>query len=105
MRSPAGIGIAARHIPVLPMTVLRSAFPVSSRQHDLELVQLIPLRIGPLPFRNREQRLQAGTGGNLLWIVHRRIISQLNPSGVYPSLRGISRVSATASVGERYPLI
>jgi len=51
----------ARGVPA-GILLLASSPPVSGSQHDLQLVDLIPLGIGPLPLRNREQRLQTGTG-------------------------------------------
>jgi hypothetical protein len=61
---------------VAPGILLRGALPVSSRELDLELVELIPLGIGPLPLRDRLELLQAGAGGNWrLGFVHRDIIS------------------------------
>jgi hypothetical protein len=53
---------AARARGVPAGILLRPSPPVSGSQHDLQLVDLIPLGIGPLPLRNREQRLQTGTG-------------------------------------------
>lgn len=81
----AGPGLTARVPPaplllsaVLGSALLRCALPVSGSQRDLQLVQLIPLGIGALPLWNRLQRLQAGTGGNRLWIIHGRIIASFD---------------------------
>ena len=86
----AGPGLTAR-VPPAPLllsavlgsallgsALLRCALPVSGSQRDLQLVQLIPLGIGALPLWNRLQRLQAGTGGNRLWIIHGRIIASFD---------------------------
>jgi hypothetical protein len=75
MRPAAGPGVAARLRSVPPGVLLRSALPISGGQLDLELIELIPLGIGPLPLWNRQERLQAGTGGNRLRFIHGRIIS------------------------------
>lgn len=55
---------------------VRRSLPVPRSQHDLELVQLIPLGIGPLSLWNGEQRLQAGARGSWLRFVHGGIISR-----------------------------
>ncbi|MBI1965365.1 MAG: hypothetical protein HYS46_03880 [Betaproteobacteria bacterium] len=60
---------------VSPAALLRSSLPVSGGQRNLQLIQLIPFGIGPLSFWNRPQRLQAGTRGNRLRVVHGRIIA------------------------------
>lgn len=54
---------------------VRRPLPIPRRQHDLELVQLIPLGIGPLPLGNGKKRLQAGARGSRLRFVHGGIIS------------------------------
>ncbi|MBI3045200.1 MAG: hypothetical protein HYY78_20495 [Betaproteobacteria bacterium] len=53
-------GVPARALPrgALP----RSSLAVSGSEHDLELVELVPFGIGPLPLRNGEKLLQAGAG-------------------------------------------
>jgi hypothetical protein len=73
--------MAAGRSAVPPNALLRSALSISGSQHDLELVQLIPLGVGPLPLWNRQQRLQAGTGGNRLRFIHGRIISSFGKMG------------------------
>ncbi len=51
-------------VPLLPLTLsgtrvriassrLGGTFPVPGREHDLQLDQFVPLRIGALPFGNR----------------------------------------------------
>ena len=69
--------------PVLPAVALdiaaawvRRALPIPRSQHDLELVELIPLGIGPLPLGNGKKRLQAGARGRWLRFVHGGIISR-----------------------------
>jgi hypothetical protein len=47
---------------VPPDVLLRRSLSISGSQHDLELIELIPLGIGPLSLRNRQKRLQASTG-------------------------------------------
>lgn len=66
-----------------PHARVRRALAVPGSQHDLELVQLIPFGVGPLPLRNGEQRLQARSGGRWLLFVHTGIISRcvsVNPT-------------------------
>jgi hypothetical protein len=75
MLPAAGSGLAARCGSVPPGILLRSALPIAGGQHDLELIELIPLGIGPLPLWNRQERLQAGTGGNRWRFIHGAIIS------------------------------
>ena len=64
------------------MARIRRTLPVAGRQHDLEFDELIPLSIGALPFRHRQQLLQAAARGNWLWIVHGGIISSFGISGL-----------------------
>jgi hypothetical protein len=79
MRPTAGSGVAARCGSVPPGVLLRGALSISSGQHDLELIELIPLGIGPLPLRNRQKRLQASARGNRLRFIHGGIISSFDP--------------------------
>jgi hypothetical protein len=71
----AGSGLPARCGSVPPGILLRGSLPISAGQLDLELVELIPLGIGPLTFRYRLKLLQAGTGGNRWRFIHGAIIS------------------------------
>jgi hypothetical protein len=71
----AGSGLAAGHGSVPPDILLRGSLPVSAGQLDLELIQLVPLGIGPLALRNRLKLLQAGTRGYRLRFIHGGIIS------------------------------
>ena len=41
---------------------VRRPFAIAGGEHDLQLIDLIPLRIGALSFRDGEQRLQASAG-------------------------------------------
>ena len=50
----AALGIAG--------VLIRRSLPVAGSKHDLELVQLVPLFVGPLPLGNGQERLQAGAG-------------------------------------------
>ena len=59
-------------VPPGTLALLRSSLAVSGSQHDLELVQFIPLSLGPLSVRYGQKRLQAGAGGNRLRFIHRR---------------------------------
>jgi hypothetical protein len=76
MLPAAGPGLpAAGRRSVPPGILLRSTLAISGGQLDLELIELIPLGIGPLPLWNRQERLQAGTGGNRWRFIHGAIIS------------------------------
>lgn len=44
-------------------------------QHDLQFVEFVPLRIGPLPFRDGQKLLLATAGGSWLLFSHGAIIS------------------------------
>jgi hypothetical protein len=68
--SAAGSLLTAGRRSVAPDILLWGALPVSAGQLDLELIELIPLGVGPLPFRNRQERLQASAGGNRLLFIH-----------------------------------
>jgi len=74
----AGSGLTAGCSAVPPNALLRSSLSISGSQHDLELIELIPLGIGPLSVRNRQERLQANTGGNRLRVIHGGIISSFD---------------------------
>ena len=50
-------------------------FTVSWCRADLELVQLIPLFIGAIPFRDGKKFANPATRINRLWIVHTRIMN------------------------------
>lgn len=78
---------AERRGGIPPHVLIRSTLAVSRSEHDLELVQLVPLGIGPLPLRNGEQRLQARAGRSRLLFVHGGIISRLQLTPPSRSLR------------------
>jgi hypothetical protein len=84
----AGSMTAARRGSVPPSVLLQGSLPISGGKHDLELIELIPLRIGPLPLRNRKKRLQPSTGGRRLRIIHCGIISLEPSSGKNRENRG-----------------
>src|SRR5437899_6535828 len=75
----------ARGVP--PGAVLRSVLSIARSELDFKLVELVPLSVGTLPLRYREQRLQALAGGNRLGSVH---------GGIIPSLQGYGRRAAQA---------
>ena len=52
-------GVAALLTGIAPYIGIRRAFPIARREHDLELDDLVPLRVGPLLLGDCEQRLQA----------------------------------------------
>jgi hypothetical protein len=64
----------------------RRSLPVSGCQHDLELIEFIPLLVGTLSVGNCQQFLQTAARvcgfDRLLWIVHKVIISL--SAGVFP---------------------
>ena len=51
------------------------SFPIDGCQRDLELIELVPLGVGPLFFRNRPKLFQANMGGYWLRFIHDGIIS------------------------------
>jgi hypothetical protein len=76
----AGLGMTAgcSAVPTNVLILIRSSLSISGSQHDLELIQLIPLGVGPLSLWNRQKSLQASTGGNRLRFIHGRIISSFD---------------------------
>src|SRR5258706_4159761 len=60
----AGLGIALGDRGVPPGTLPRRLLSIARSELDLELVDLVPLSVGSLPLRYREQLVQALTGGN-----------------------------------------
>jgi hypothetical protein len=95
---------------VPPNALLRGARPISGSQLDLELIELVPLGVGALSVRNRQQLLQANTRGNRLRFVHGRIIASIDegapPAGRrillifphnYPIMRALQRPPALAA--------
>jgi len=75
----AGPGIAGVVRGVPPGALVRSVLSISRSELDFKLVELVPLSVGTLPLRYREQLLQALAGGNRLGPVH---------GGIIPSLQG-----------------
>ena len=55
---PLGLSMTLALALDWPWAVAGSGMPVLCGEHDLELVQLIPFRVGSIPFRYRTQRLQ-----------------------------------------------
>ena len=74
----AGFGMPTGRSAVPPNVLIRSSLSISGSQHDLELIQLIPLGVGPLSLWNRQKSLQAGTGGKRLRFIHGGIISSFD---------------------------
>src|SRR5439155_8904376 len=72
---------------VPPGALLRIVRSIARSELDFKLVELVPLSVGTLPLRYREQLLQALAGGNRLGPVH---------GGIIPSLRGYGRRAAQA---------
>jgi hypothetical protein len=71
---------------VPPEVVILGSLPITGREHDLQLIDLVPLGVGPLPVRDREQRLQAMTRRSRLWFVHGVIISSFDKVGLVMSI-------------------
>src|SRR5260370_39452415 len=85
VRAAAGLGIARGDRGVPPGTLPRSLLSIARSELDLELVDLVPLSVGSLPLRYREQLLQALTGGNSLGgRVH---------GGIIPEVPGVPRAT------------
>jgi hypothetical protein len=78
-RLPAALPRLAALLGGIPAGVLIGRpLPVAGSEHDLELVQLVPLLVGSLALGNGQERLQAGTGGIIrLLFIHGGIISLL----------------------------
>src|SRR5256885_4137527 len=74
----AGPGVAGIVGSVPPGALVRIILPIARRELDFKLVELVPLSVGALPLRYREQLLKALAGGNRLGLVH---------GGIIPSLR------------------
>src|SRR5712671_5201740 len=62
----AGLGIARGDRGVPSGTLPRRLLSIARSEFDFKLVDLVPLSVGSLPLRYREQLLQALTGGNRL---------------------------------------
>jgi hypothetical protein len=73
----AGPGIAGGGRGVPPGAVLRILLAITRSELDFKLVELVPLSVGTLPLRYREQLLKALPGGNRLGPVHGGIIPSL----------------------------
>src|SRR5229473_2518194 len=89
----AGLGIARGDRGVPPGTLARRLLSIAQSELDLKLVDLVPLSVGSLPLRYREQLLQALTGRNRLrGRVHSGIIPDVPevraPSGAARRRRG-----------------
>src|SRR6267378_5090834 len=85
----AGPGIAGV-VGRVPPALVRSVLSIARSELDFELVQLVPLGVGALPLRYREQLLKALAGGNRLGPVH---------GGIIPSLRKTPRRACRAPSG------
>jgi hypothetical protein len=75
---------AARHGPGVADIRIRPALAVARVEHDLELVQLVPLGVGTLAFGNRLQLLQARAWRNWFGVAHIAIISFFSRPLRYP---------------------
>lgn len=70
-------GMTCRRGPGSSNALLRVAsFTITGSEHDLELIELIPLGVGALPVGDRQKFLQALTGGGRLRFVHSGIITR-----------------------------
>ena len=64
---------------VPPGALVRSLLPIARSELDFKLIDLVPLGLGSLPLRYREQFLQALARGNgLLRCVHGAIIADVH---------------------------
>ncbi|TMH39568.1 MAG: hypothetical protein E6H56_11680 [Betaproteobacteria bacterium] len=71
----------------VPPALLRSVLSISRSELDFKLIELVPLSVGTLPLRYREQLLEALAGGNRLGPVHGRhypIVAKNVPGGIKP---------------------
>src|SRR3989442_914905 len=75
VRVAAGPGVPRGRGSVPPGALLRCVLSIARSELDFKLIELVPLGFGSLPLRDREQFLQALTGGNgLLRGIHGGII-------------------------------
>src|SRR3972149_1221427 len=82
----------------VPPGVLVRRFPsVSRRQHDLEFIEFIPLGIGPLSVRDRQEGLQALSRGNRSGFVHGETISLFDKAGL-DEFRGTRRARRSPDI-------
>src|SRR5207248_8178427 len=87
VRAAAGPGIAGIVRSVPPGALVRGILAIARGELDLKLVELVPLSVGTLPLRYREQLLKALAGGNRLGPVHGRhypIVAKNVPGGIKP---------------------
>src|SRR6266568_2790957 len=79
VRVAAGPGMTRGVGDVPPGALVRSLLPIARSELDFKLIDLVPLGLGSLPLRYREQFLQALAGGNgLLRCVHGAIIDDVH---------------------------
>jgi hypothetical protein len=71
-----GLGMIPGVGSVPPHALLRSLLSIARSELDFKLVDLIPLGFASLPFRYREELLQALTRGNRLRCIHGGIFSR-----------------------------
>ena len=88
--SPAGSGMTGGCRRVPPNVLLRSFLSISGSQHDLKFIEFIPLGIGPLSVRDRQEGLQALSRGNRSGFVHGDTISLFDKAGL-DEFRGTRR--------------
>src|SRR6266480_3992615 len=96
----------------VPPALVRSVLSIARSELDFELVELVPLSVGALPLRYREQLLKALAGGNRLGPVHGGIIPSLRKTpreagfGDQPALTGEPPAAKLASdeLQRRHPL-
>ena len=74
-RLPGRSGLAGRYGGVPARGWLTSFCPIRGSQSNLQFVELIPLGVGPQPFRDSQKLLLATTRGNRFLFIHIGIIS------------------------------
>ena len=78
-------GATGRCERVLCRTGLR-ALLIAGREHDLELIEFIPLLVRSISFRNSQERLQAKARGNRFRFIHEQHYLSSSEEGHAPIL-------------------
>ena len=68
-------GLARRILRILPLLLLPVRLPVAGRGADFELVELVPLFIGAVPFRDGSELSDPTTRIKGFWIIHADIMN------------------------------
>jgi hypothetical protein len=81
--------------------LLSIGLPVSGSRTDFEFVQLIPLFIGSIPFRDGKKFANPATRINWLWFIHTRIMNYTAADIQYSRKKSSAAKSAMPSFERR----